>query len=109
MLWNSSFDIVHRSSLVTSIRLSGNTIRNFSSKVAARLTSLQTRQQMVLQVASHEKSVLHAVAAIATLHEKLLVSAAEPAESQGQRTTFALEQCNKSIQVMTAASCAGMI
>lgn len=59
---------------------------------------------MVLQVARHEKSVLHAVAAIATLHEKLLVSAADPAESQDQRMTFALEQCNKSIQVMTATS-----
>ena len=64
---------------------------------------------MVLQVARHEKSVLHALAAIATLHEKLLFSAADPAESQDQRTTFALEQCNKSIQVMKVSCCDRMI
>lgn len=71
----------------------------------AGLTSLHDRQKMALQTAHHQKSVLHAIAAIGTLHEKLLASAVEPAESQDQRTTFALEQCNKSIQVTSASVC----
>lgn len=55
-------------------------------------------QRMVLQAGRHEPAVKHAIAAIGTLHEKLLTGAVNSNVSQDKRTRFALEQCNKSIQ-----------
>ena len=55
-------------------------------------------QRMVLQAGRQEPAVRHAIAAIGALHEKLLTGAVNPEQSQDQRTRFALEQCNKSIQ-----------
>lgn len=62
-------------------------------------------QKMVLVAARHEPSVMHAIAAIGALHEKLLSGAVNPAESQDRRARFALEQCNKSIQVSAPVTC----
>lgn len=42
----------------------------------------------------------HAIAAIGALHEKLLTGSVNPNQSQDRRTRFALEQCNKSIQLL---------
>lgn len=53
---------------------------------------------MVLQAGQHEPSVRHALAAIGSLHEKLLAGSIVPSQPQDNRTRFALEQCNKSIQ-----------
>ncbi|KAF7185281.1 Aspercryptin biosynthesis cluster-specific transcription regulator atnN [Pseudocercospora fuligena] len=58
-------------------------------------------QKMVLVAARHEPAVRHAVAAIGALHEKLLAGVVNPAETtQDKRGRFALEQCNKSIQIL---------
>ncbi|KXT06176.1 hypothetical protein AC578_1412 [Pseudocercospora eumusae] len=58
-------------------------------------------QKMVLVAARHEPAVRHAVAAIGALHEKLLTGVVNPAEAtQDNRGRFALEQCNKSIQIL---------
>lgn len=58
------------------------------------------RQKMVLQAGHHEPSVRHALAAIGSLHEKLLAGTVDPSQPQDARTRFALEQCNKSIQYL---------
>lgn len=55
---------------------------------------------MVLQAGRHEAPVRHAIAAIGALHEKLLTGAVNPGQSQDRQTRFALEQCNKSIQLL---------
>ena len=57
-------------------------------------------QRMVLQAGRHEPSVRHALAAIGSLHEKLLAGTVDPSQPQDTRTKFALEQCNKSIQYL---------
>lgn len=55
---------------------------------------------MVLQAGHHEPSVRHALAAIGSLHEKLLSGTIDPIQPQDSRTRFALEQCNKSIKYL---------
>lgn len=57
---------------------------------------------MVLQAGHHEASVRHALAAIGSLHEKLLAGTVDPSQPQDARTRFALEQCNKSIHCLVA-------
>ncbi|KAM0722282.1 hypothetical protein Q7P37_001723 [Cladosporium fusiforme] len=59
-------------------------------------------QRTLLQSGRHEPAVKHAIAAIGALHERLLMGAEEADTSHKRQTRFALEQCNKSIQHLTA-------
>ena len=55
--------------------------------------------RIVLPAGQSEPAVRHAVAAIGALHEMVLSDTLQAEEAQhGERTRFALEQCNKSIQ-----------
>lgn len=58
-------------------------------------------QRMLLQSGRHSPAVKHAIAAIGTLHEKLLIGADEEDATSQRKTRFALEQCNQSIQHLT--------
>jgi hypothetical protein len=58
-------------------------------------------QRMLLQSGRHSPAVKHAIAAIGTLHEKLLIGADEQDATSQRKTRFALEQCNQSIQHLT--------
>jgi hypothetical protein len=75
-------------------------VRNSAPQLAGYFDS-PFWQRMVLQAGRVEPAVRHAIAAIGALHEKLLTGALNPAELQDRRTRFALEQCNKSIQILT--------
>ena len=55
-------------------------------------------QRMLLQSGRHSPAVKHAIAAIGTLHEKLLIGADDQDATSQRKTRFALEQCNQSIQ-----------
>lgn len=68
---------------------------------------MSRRAPTVLQAGHHEPSVRHALAAIGSLHEKLLTGAVNPSEPQDARTRFALEQCNKSINCLIKPETAG--
>lgn len=63
---------------------------------------------MVLQAGRHEPSVRHALAAIGSLHEKVLAGIIDPTQPQDARTQFALQQCNKSIQHLIKPENTGM-
>lgn len=56
---------------------------------------------MLLQSARHSPAVKHAVAAIGTLHENLLIGTDDRDAVSQRKTTFALEQCNQSIKHLT--------
>lgn len=58
-------------------------------------------QRMLLQSGRHSPAVKHAIAAIGTLHEKLLIGADDQDATSQRKTRFALEQCNQSIQHLT--------
>lgn len=58
-------------------------------------------QRMLLQSARHSPAVKHAVAAIGTLHEKLLIGKDDQDAAIQRKTRFALEQCNQSIKHLT--------
>lgn len=58
-------------------------------------------QRMLLQSARHSPAVKHAVAAIGTLHEKLLIGKDDQDATIQRKTRFALEQCNQSIKHLT--------
>ncbi|KAK1820240.1 hypothetical protein LTR12_005391 [Friedmanniomyces endolithicus] len=74
-------------------------VRNSAPQLAGYFDS-PFWQRMVLQAARGEPAVKHAVAAIGSLHEKLLTGAVNNPETdlREPRARFALEQCNKSIQ-----------
>lgn len=56
---------------------------------------------MLLQSGRHSPAVKHAIAAIGTLHEKLLIGRDDQDTTSQRKTRFALEQCNQSIQHLT--------
>lgn len=58
-------------------------------------------QRMLLQSARHSPAVKHAIAAIGTLHEKLLIGKDDEDATSQRKTRFALEQCNQSIKHLT--------
>lgn len=58
-------------------------------------------QRMLLQSGRHDPAVKHAIAAIGALHERLLIGGDEQDVTHQQKTRFALEQCNQSIQLIT--------
>jgi hypothetical protein len=58
-------------------------------------------QRMLLQSGRHSPAVKHAIAAIGTLHEKLLIGVDDRDATSQRKTRFALEQCNQSIQHLT--------
>jgi len=58
-------------------------------------------QRMLLQSGRHSPAVKHAIAAIGTLHEKLLMGADDQDATSQRKTRFALEQCNQSIKHLT--------
>lgn len=58
-------------------------------------------QRMVLEAGRHEPAVKHVIAAIGALHEKLLTGVIDPIRFIIRLTRFALEQCKKSIQLLT--------
>ena len=64
-------------------------------------------ERMVLQAGRHEPAVRHVLAAIGSLHEKLLIGAVYPDETKDERTTFALEQCNSAIRYLTKPTKSG--
>ncbi|KAK0913879.1 hypothetical protein LTR91_011977 [Friedmanniomyces endolithicus] len=78
-------------------------VRNSAPQLAGYFDS-PFWQRMVLQAARGEPAVKHAVAAIGSLHEKLLTGAVNNPETdlREPRARFALEQCNKSIQHLIA-------
>lgn len=59
-------------------------------------------QQMLLQSGFQSPAVTHAIAAIGALHEKLLAGADKKELSNPRKCSFALEQCNQSIQHLTS-------
>lgn len=61
-------------------------------------------RRMVLQTGQHEPAVRHAITAISALHEKFLAGVIDPSEPEDERTRFALEQCNKSIEYLVTPS-----
>jgi hypothetical protein len=56
---------------------------------------------MLLQSGRDCPAVKHAIAAIGTLHEKLLIGGDDTDVTNMRKTRFALEQCNQSIQHLT--------
>jgi hypothetical protein len=58
-------------------------------------------QRMLLQSGRDCPAVKHAIAAIGTLHEKLLIGGDDTDVTNMRKTRFALEQCNQSIQHLT--------
>jgi hypothetical protein len=58
-------------------------------------------QQMLLQSGFQSPAVTHAIAAIGALHEKLLAGADKKELGNPRKCSFALEQCNQSIQHLT--------
>lgn len=58
-------------------------------------------QQTILQAGRHEPAVMHAIAAVGAMHERLLLDGPTLDEAHDPQTKFALEQCNKSIRCLT--------